>query len=120
MYVDYTKETREFTIRGQACKFVFVRGEERDWSAMDDESAPADMPSDAAPAEAPSDAAQPADSEKAEAEPEPQRPKKGTGKQMMTVQGRCPGKSGEVTINLRMPADQYQEDKIVDMLQSIR
>lgn len=124
-YVNYTKEIREFTIRGQACKFTFLRGEERDWSEMDDgDVAAADSPATTDDAATPA-AVAPADGEsKPDGEPkpdaEPERPKKGTGKVIVVVQGRFPGKEGEVTLNFQVPADKYQEDKIVGVIESIK
>jgi hypothetical protein len=112
-YVSYTKETREFTIRGQTCKFDFVRGEELDWSEMDNEN----TPTEDAPVAADNVPATPAESDDSAV---PERPKKGTGRILVSVHGRFPGKSGDVTLDFRVPADQYREDKILEMLQSIK
>jgi hypothetical protein len=130
-YVSFTKDVREFTIRGKACKFYFVRGEEQDWSAADaTEEAMVDEPAEAVepatPAADPAAATEPAATDptvttEAPVTPAaPVKPPKGTGIVIVTVQGTFPGKTADVSLNFRIPADQYQEEKVLGVLQSIK
>ena len=113
-YVNYTKEVRDFTIGGKECKFYFVTGEMRDWSEMDEEMGESEMPQNDVKEVIAPDAA----------EPEPtvpdSLPAKGTGKPVVAIQGAFPGKGGQVTLNIHMSADNYDEEKILAVLQSIR
>jgi hypothetical protein len=96
-YVNFTKEVREFTIRGKTCKFYFVRGEPLAGAYMDEEKS---LPTDDVAA--------------------PETAAKGTGEARVTVQGTFPGKNGSVSLSYQSSAEQYNEAKILELLQSIR
>lgn len=99
-YADFTQEVRELTIRGKSCKFYFVRGEPRAWDA-DDETEKPDVPAgEVKTTEAPA--------------------QRGTGKIHVNVQGTFPGKTGDVFLNFQSSAENYDEAKIMAVLQSIR
>jgi hypothetical protein len=87
----FTKEEREFEIRGKKCKFVFVHGEPKSGSS-DDEASEEEM--------------------KPEAKTETDPP--------ATTGESKPGKKGTCTLLLNLNSDQYDEDKIVNMIKSIK
>lgn len=134
----YTKDVQEFTIRGKACKFFIVKGEEIPWDVVDDEG---EMTAAETPAEPQTTETQPAepvatfvDPLAPPATPEPAaKPAKPAGKpgrqtnptgkpgrQIVWVEGVFPGKKGDCTLNIYLLGSDYDEAKILAMLKSIK
>jgi hypothetical protein len=103
------RKVREFVIAGKTCKFYFGRLEMRDWSGVDKDVSHARLVEETFKDPATPDDAAPQT-----------RPAKDTGNQIVAITGAFPGKEGEVMLNLHMAADQYNEEKVLAMLQSIR
>jgi hypothetical protein len=136
---NHTKEVKEFTIGGKVCKFFIVKGEEIPWEDMEDEDmaesaseAAAETPAESV-AETPVESSEPAPVSPAATEPvavdpaatpaEPAAdaaPPGKPGREIVRVQGVFPGKKGNCSLNLQLPVADYDETKILQMLQSIR
>lgn len=112
-WLDYTKQVEEIDIRGKKCKFFVVRGEQLDFSTMmnamavedDDEGASVTVGAQGNP---------PANT------PQPMPERKGSGRKMVQINGSFPGKTGEVILTVQLAENDYQEEKILGMLRSIR
>jgi hypothetical protein len=129
---DFTRDVKEFTIRGKTCKFFVVKGEEIPWDvdepemAADDSADPGAAPitttepatiepapaaTDPAPAKEPATPAPAAIDSKVPAKP---------GRQIVWIEGVFPGAKGSCTLNLYLLGTDYDEAKILGMLQSIK
>lgn len=104
---EYTKTEHDFVIRGKKCKFTVVEGEQHAlvMSDDDDEDQPAesatekdDMPDDGASAHASG----------------------GTGPKAVHISGSFPGKDAECMLQIQLTAEEYDEEKILGMLKSIK
>jgi hypothetical protein len=132
-YRNFTKEVKELTIRGKPSKFFIVKGEEIPWDAVDEES---NMPEDpaATPAEPPQPtepaadatapvteppATQPAPVAEAATPPAAKPPAK-PGRQIVSIQGQFPGKKGTCHLTVYLLSNDYDEAKILAMLESIK
>lgn len=142
-YTDFTNDTREYTIRGKKCEFLFVTGnptlgafddemiydEADEERIMEEEAAanpaePAEKPVDAAPPQegtAPVDpTSPPSEAAAAPAEPAPSAPAGPPLPKVRTVTGSFPGKSGYCTITIRIPAEGTDDEVLPKIIQSIR
>lgn len=141
LYVEFTQVEKEFDIRGRKCQFLFVTGRPKEgafenpellYEEIDEEEMKAeeaaekemptpteDTPADAtAPTEAPQTTPVPA-----EPITENEKPKTQEVTSMpavRTVTGKFPGKSGPTTIEIRIPAEDSDEDLLLKIIQSIR
>lgn len=129
---NYTKDVKEMTIRGKACKFFIVKGEEIPWEVEEPEMAaersadptttpvattepaatdPTPAVTDPAPATEPATPTAPS--------PDPTPPAK-PGRQIVWVEGVFPGKKGSCTLNVYLLESDFDEAKVLGMLQSIK
>ncbi len=107
---DFTKTEHEFDIRGRKCKFYIVQGEQTGFQDMDDmgDDEEPEAPAEQAEADAdPAPAAEPAHANV-------------PGKKLVQVAGSFPGKEGEVSLQLTLTPEDYNEEKILGMLRSIK
>jgi hypothetical protein len=112
-WLEYAKSVEEVDIRGKKCKFFIVRGEQLDFASMMPETGDEDDEDGGTVVTAEAPGGPPAN-----APPAPER--KGTGRKTVQISGSFPGKTGEVTLNIHLPEADYQEEKILGMLRSIR
>ena len=140
-FVDFTKEEREFEIRGKKCKFTFALGDTRigfDEEMSDDEmptqpdSVPVPPARTATPETRPDSPDAPTGSVPGASDgppPAPTEPVSADAKQaaavekgpkMWWVHGQFPGKKGNCTLQLSLTPEQYDEEKILGMIRSIR
>lgn len=112
---EFTKTEHEFDIRGKKCKFYIVQGEQYDFSTvdeteMDDEEESDDMTDTPVNPTGESTPAAPATT--------PAQPI--AGRKAVHISGAFPGKQAEVTLELWLAPEQFDEAKILEMLKSIR
>lgn len=120
---EYAKTEHTFDIRGKSCKFYIVQGEEFASAAIDFDDSDEEMPFQPEPAAASDDAAEESDEDPAAGNPSETKPassRAGTGKKMVQISGNFPGKKAEVTLQIRVKAEDYNEAKILEMLKSIK
>lgn len=111
---DHTRTEHEFDIRGKKCKFYIVRGEYLTYGGEEMEDLFDDVDG-----EMPVNADDPAPQDSPAATTPPVKVER-TGRPAVQVHGEFPGKKGTVTLELWLNPDDYQEQKILDMLRSIR
>jgi len=124
---NYSKDVKELTIRGKACKFFIVKGEEIPWDVVaevdDPEMADATSETPAEPITDPAATPATTDPVVTPVAPAPvaapSAPAK-LGRQIVWVQGVFPGKKGDCTLNVYLLGGDYDEAKILAMLQSIK
>jgi len=119
MWRDYTKAEHDYTIRGRKCRFTILQGEQIGFEDIDDgemeseSGAPQSSTDEAADktesAPATNDQAAPA----ATVASIPPRKK-------VQISGSFPAKKGECSLTIHLAPEQYDEKKILDMLNSIR
>lgn len=114
-WLDFKKTEHEFEIRGKKCKFYFIQGEQLDFESMDEAETEAEMDEPGAaviaidpPGETPAET--------------PLKPaeRKGVGHQSVRIHGEFPGKTDKVTLEVNLSPEDYQEEKILGMLRTIR
>lgn len=115
---DYTKSEHEFDIRGRKCRFTIIQGEHTGFTG-DVDSEMENDPSDPQPA----DNTPEGDADKA-GEPSGRTATPATGlvagRKSVQITGQFPGKQGECTLAIELAPDQYDEEKILQLLKSIR
>jgi hypothetical protein len=100
---DYTKIEHEFVIRGKKCKFFIVQGQQTGFGSEDDDD---EMQTDSHGEEtAANDAGNTAT---------------GAGPKAVQISGAFPGKEAECTLMIHLTAEEYDEEKILGMLRSIK
>jgi len=131
---EFTKSEHTFDIRGKSCKFLIVKGEE--FAALDMDDINDDLPQEVpgvqksalpegeAATNEPVEIDETNSDDPAMEEPQASDPSAstmpGTGKQIVQVSGTFPGKEAECTLLIRLNAEDYQEEKILELLKSIR
>jgi|GEM_PF-2363829 len=143
-YNHHTLEKQELTIKGRACTFYIVQGEEKVWtpemdsepeamldndseqviSAEESATTPADPAATENPVTDPNVAAtEPVTTEPAATDPAapaetaaPTQP----GRKVVEVQGIFPGKTSDVTLRFYVSAEKYDQAKVLQLLKSIK